>query len=796
MKELVKYYWENPYKYVVEVIGAVPTDQQAAILQVIPQAIKERKGIAVKSGHGCFGKGTKIMLYNGDISNVEDIKTGDLLMGDDETPRKVLGLYRGTENLYEFELTDRQKYIFNESHILCLVSSQSHGTQKSGEKFTVTVRDWLKWSDRKKRTNCFYREKIGFSKFDNKLKIDPYILGCWLGDGIKGKPNICSEDDEVIISWKENCNKRNLLFKNYKNIYRMSSGRNGGHVKNNFSEDLKYYNILNNKEIPVEYLKSSIFNRLQLLAGLIDTDGTLDKRNKRIFSISQKNKKMSEQILYLVKSIGLHGTLREVKKHCYYKNKKREGIYYEINISRNTEIIPTRIKRKQGKKINNPQRNNLHFGIKNVNYLGKGKYYGFELNGNHKFLGGDFAVLHNTGKTALEAWIVHWFMACAPFPKIPCTAPTQHQLYDILWPELSKWNHKAKNKDLFEWRKTHFFCKQHEENWFAVAQTGNNPDAMQGFHAENLLFVVEEASGVPTDVLEVIEGTQTQEGSLVMMFGNPTQVSGGFYDAFYSKRKFYYTFTLNAEETPLVHPSYYEKIAAKYGRDSDVYRVRVLGEFPKADPDTLISLDKAEKAAENDFPIPEAYEIVEIGADIARFGGDEITVYSRIGNVIREEYFGRKQDTMITVGAIVEVIKKYHRLKQVYVNVDDGGVGGGVTDRLKELAYQGAIRADITGVNNGSSAVDKDNFINCGTEMWFYIRDHLTELNIPDDNDLIGQLTTRKYKFSSTGKNMLERKEEMKNRGLPSPDRADGLILTFRSLIYGLGKKGNRAHAC
>ena len=397
---------------------------------------------------------------------------------------------------------------------------------------------------------------------------------------------------------------------------------------------------------------------------------------------------------------------------------------------------------------------------------------------------------HGTGKTALESWIVLWWMTCFVYPKIPCTAPTQHQLYDVLWTELAKWHKKSKVADMFEWRKTHFWNKDYPEAWFAVAQTSSKPDALQGFHAKHLLFMIEEASGVPTEIIEVAEGTQTQEGALIIMFGNPTQVSGAFYDAFHDKRSFYYTFTFNSEGSPLVDESYYKRIAAKYGRDSDIYRVRVLGEFPKAEPDTLISVDVCEKAAmkEDVFPNRQFWQDIEIGVDVARFGDDETVIYSRVGKVINFENAFRNRDLMYVTGEVVKVIKMYEG-KNVMVNVDDSGLGGGVTDRLKELAMQGIINCAVFGVNNGGSA-RSDKFLNVGAEMWFFMKDWLTDGKIPNDSDLIAQLSTRKYSVNSSGKNVIESKEHMKSRGLTSPDRADAAILTLRSLLYsGVDRK-------
>ena len=391
---------------------------------------------------------------------------------------------------------------------------------------------------------------------------------------------------------------------------------------------------------------------------------------------------------------------------------------------------------------------------------------------------------HGTGKSFLLAGLILWFISTRPHPKIIATAPTQHQLNDVLWSELALLNEKSLFKNFFTWTKTAFCLNESPESWFAVARSAARPENLQGFHAPYLMFIIDEASGVDPKILEVIEGTQTQEGCLIIMTGNPTRLNGGFYESFHSKRRFYKNYVFNSEESILVEKGYCENLAEKFGKDSDVYRIRVLGEFPKEEPDTLIPIHLCEAAAirEMDLPDISTYETVEIGVDVARFGDDETVIYSRVGNVIREEVILRNRDLMHVSGEIIKTIEKFAG-KTAYVNIDESGLGSGVVDRVEEVVKSRQIRAVITGVNNGAKAKD-DAFINTGSEMWFYMREKIKDIRIPNDNVLIGQLSSRKYRLSSSGKHMVEPKEQMKNRGLQSPDRADALVLCFRSFIY------------
>ena len=207
---------------------------------------------------------------------------------------------------------------------------------------------------------------------------------------------------------------------------------------------------------------------------------------------------------------------------------------------------------------------------------------------------------HGVGKTALEAWAVCWFLFTRPYPKIPCTAPTQQQLFDILWPEISKWLKRSPLlNDLFEWQKTKITNKCFPERWFATARTASKSENMAGFHEEHLLFICDEASGIDDSIYETIEGALTTEDAKLLLCGNPTKNSGVFKRSFFEDRELYYTAKVSCMDTHRVADQYSQRLIKQYGLDSDVVRVRVLGEFPKAEPDGLIPLELVEAAKKN-----------------------------------------------------------------------------------------------------------------------------------------------------------------------------------------------------
>ncbi|MCF7949497.1 MAG: terminase B [Spirochaetia bacterium] len=382
---------------------------------------------------------------------------------------------------------------------------------------------------------------------------------------------------------------------------------------------------------------------------------------------------------------------------------------------------------------------------------------------------------HGIGKTALEAWALLWFLPLHPYARIPCTAPTGHQLEDILWPEVHYWLTRSKAlKDVLEWTKTRLAVKGAEETWFAVPRSANKPENLQGFHGKHIMFMVDEASGVPQDIMEVIEGALTSGGAKLLMAGNPTQLSGTFFDAFHKDRRLYSTFTFSSIDSPNVSEAYPKRVGEKYGVNSDVYRVRVQGLFPRGEPDTFIRLDHAEAAIGRE--VKQGGPIV-IGVDPARFGDDESVVCPRRGKQILplQGFHNVDGGTLAShVIKIVSSLRDEHEYNEpIEVRVDETGIGASAVDFLKRMAKKRNLI--IVPINFGAAG-DKD-YKDFGSKIWGEIRDALMEVSLPDDQDLTAQLVTRKYKLELDGRIKLERKEDMKKRGISSPDRADALGL-------------------
>lgn len=398
------------------------------------------------------------------------------------------------------------------------------------------------------------------------------------------------------------------------------------------------------------------------------------------------------------------------------------------------------------------------------------------------------------GKTGLESIAVTWYLCTRPFPKVIATAPTRQQLYDVLWAEISKWLSGSMVDRLLQWTKTKVYMKGYEERWWATARTAVKPENMQGFHEDFMLFVVDEASGVSDSIMEAILGTLSGHENKLLMCGNPTRTSGTFYDSHNRDRDLYRTFKVSSLDSPRTSKDNIEMLKRKYLEDSDVYRVRVLGEFPKGESDALIPLEYAETAASTKVSIKDCFTF-NLGADIARFGNDNTVLAPRIGNRVFQLKEYSKKDTMETSGNILKTVdefkREYHQINRVKIKIDDDGLGGGVTDRLNEVIRQERLGYDVIPIKNGAKADDDEHYADKSVEMWGNMRDILEDnftnfvqgrtptIELPNNEKLIKQLSNRKYKIDSKGRIDLEQKEQMKKRIGESPDCADAVIYSF-----------------
>ena len=403
------------------------------------------------------------------------------------------------------------------------------------------------------------------------------------------------------------------------------------------------------------------------------------------------------------------------------------------------------------------------------------------------------------GKTGLEAVALLWFLCCYPYARVVATAPTRQQLNDVLWSEISKWMNKSPLlSKILKWTKTYIYMAGNEKRWFAVARTATQPENMQGFHEDHMLFIVDEASGVADPIMEAILGTLSGKNNKLLMCGNPTRASGTFFDAFHADCAMYKYHTVSSADSPRTNKQNIESLIRKYGKDSNVVLVRVFGEFPKQEDDIFIPLPLIENSIFTEYTPARPLQI-HIGCDVARFGDDKTVIGYKIDE--KAEFYKKRQgqDTMKTADDIIllgEMLVHRYKLNPqtdspIPVKVDDGGVGGGVVDRLKQIKRNNPERfwwLEIYPVLFGQKIKHKY-YHDSTTYMMATVKKLLqpfdedtgaqkpVELILPNDNDLVAQLSSRKYFLTEVGKIKIESKEAMKKRGLPSPDEADCVLL-------------------
>jgi len=369
----------------------------------------KRRGIVqIPAGGGkCLGKGTPVLKFSGEICAVENIRVGDELMGPDSTPRRVTSITRGTEPLYRVDPVKGDSYVVNESHILSLKVSGLHPGEKisgcgqrasNGEVMNICVRDLLRANKHQRMRLKGWRTGVEFRERRLNKDVPPYLLGMWLGDGNSNGCGFSTMDEEIVTVLAWHALQSGLILRKSINLgkcpmYFLTIGSKKGKAKSNiFRDGLAKIGVLNNKHIPHAYLTSSMSDRLDLLAGIMDTDGCKAKTG---FDYISKLECLADGVCFLARSLGLAAYKTRCNKSCSYNGTKFVGEYFRVYISGDCSIVPCRIPRKRtGPR--NQKKSVLVTGIK-ITPIGVGEYFGFELSGPDRlFLLGDFTVTHNT----------------------------------------------------------------------------------------------------------------------------------------------------------------------------------------------------------------------------------------------------------------------------------------------------------------------------------------------------------------------------------------------------------------
>lgn len=422
---------------------------------------------------------------------------------------------------------------------------------------------------------------------------------------------------------------------------------------------------------------------------------------------------------------------------------------------------------------------------------------------------------NGSGKTFTAALATLWWLCAHDEATVITTAPSERQVKELLWREIRHLH--GKNPELIGGKLASTRLELSEKR-FAYGFSTDSAARFQGFHSMNILVIVDEAAELREFIFDAIFGCLTSENAKMLMIGNPSSLAGTFYDAFHKNRSSWKTIHISAFDTPaflsegvsgfgrastalldvgsvpqsarlggndgelvasfeavpagMATPKWAEMIAAQRGVNSSDYQFRVLGEFPDEADDTLIALRLIESAVGRDFEVDLGGDAV-MGVDVARYGNNQtVAVVRRGSSVVDMVSFGRS-DLMGTTGRVMDLARK-HDVKTIHV--DEVGLGAGVVDRAREL---GSVRT--IGVNVGKKASDVNRYLNLRAEIYDGLRQRFADgdISIPDDSELISQLASLTFSYSSRGQLQIEGKDRIRSSGRQSPDKADALGLAF-----------------
>lgn len=484
-------------------------------------------------GRGCLAPGSKVIMADGSLRNIEDVSVGDLLMGPDSKPRVVLQLFRGREQMYRVKQTSAQEYVVNGAHILVLRKSEACKLDR-GEQFAsgnfrrpngrypdfpdeveISVEDWLKQS--KRWQEHFRGFRAGLIEFERKdVEVDPYLLGLWLGDGLHRELMITSADQEIrdwLKGFAERSGLRYTESKKYGASNKAVDVRLGRKPavhgrKNPVWQGFKAYGVVSNKHIPEDYIVNDEATRLKLLAGLIDSDGHYARGG---YEITLANERLARDTKKLADTLGFRTSLRERKTKCG----DVIGRAWRVSINGATDRVPCILPRKQASISPNKDKMLSQISIEPV---GEGDYYGVLLDGDHRFLLEDGTVTHNSGKSWSFAQAL-LILGAKEKMRILCTREVQKSIKDSVHKLLSDQIKRLGLESFYQVLNTEIRGKNGTEILFS-GLSDQTADSIKSFEGVDVTWV-EEAQTVTKRSWDILRPTIRKAGSEIWVTYNP-----------------------------------------------------------------------------------------------------------------------------------------------------------------------------------------------------------------------------------------------------------------------------------
>ena len=689
-----------------------------------------------------------------------DIKPGDKVLGPDGHMVEVLATRYYTQQHYCVRFDDRSEVEVSEEHEWKVRGRQERRNGLDSWRI-MTTREILDAGVKRPNGEAMARQwEIPIQKpviyDDAPLPVDPYTYGVWLGDGTKANGQVTNPDPEV-----------------WENVAYRHKGEGLKRVLYGLITDLKACGLHGQTAytLAVDERYKNSNQRLALLQGLLDTDGWVEQCGSAAFCSASRQ--LTKDVVDIARSLGL-----KARKEKFKPNEKAGAWFTHITWDGKTTLF--RVKRKQEKLIHAEHRYQCRW-IDSIEPTRVTEGMCIQVPGG-LYLAPDYIVTHNS---ALVAWSILFIMSTRPHSKGVVTANTAEQLRTKTWAELGKWFKKCITSDWFNYFSARgnlsLQSKQFPESWRCDALTcrEENSESFAGLHAANSTpwYIFDEASAVPDQIWNVSEGGTTDGEPVWLAFGNPTQNTGRFYQAvFGSQRHRWKSESIDSRDVKITNKDRIQEWVDDYGEDSDFVRVRVRGVPPTASTTQFLPVNLVRDARKRE-PTADPGAPVIVGVDVARFGDDHSVICTRIGRDAKSIPMKKftHQDTQDLGFRVMEHVEWLQEMGYGcdVINVDGGGVGGGVIDKLR------ACRYNCNEVHFGGKAEEKKKYANRGTEMWDRIKFWIPYGCIPDTEILEQELVGREYGFVQENILMLEKKSDMKKRGLPSPDHGDALALTF-----------------
>ena len=793
--------FEDPYLFATGVLGFLPygednPDNQPQLEKWQDEFLREffigpdgkpHKDVrhSIRAGHGVgkFQPKTEPVLTPNGWAEIGSLNLGDRVATIDGSFTTITGIYpQGEKPVFKIVLDDGTSTLAGEDHLWFTTTRSERKHGKPGNvRTTAEIAQSLTFPNgpREGLNHCLPRLSRAIQHPEADLPVDPYLMGVYLGDGTHaGVLSLNVDDTDHYAEYISQFLKKSGLFVTYKDKgYKTLNGR----LKTKIIEQLYDLGLKGklapDKFIPEVYLYASAEQRLALLQGLMDTDGTPGSNNNAA-TFDTSSKQLADGLSELVRSLG--GVARRGGRQGRYNGMDKlwsHRVFVALPEGTNPFLCPRKA-----------DRYNPFFGHKNKDRTLSRFIVAVEESGvadcvcisvahpSKLYITKDHIPTHNTVVLAILAL---WWILTRCDSKCIITASTQNQLRDVDWAELRKWaGHLPKPLyDQLQIDQERMYIKSAPEMAFIVRRTANksNPESLQGFHAKHILFLMDEASGIDNIVFEVAQGAFSTEGASSVMVSNPTRPDGFFFDTHHRLRDRWRCWQVSSQDVPRA-VGHIEDVIAAYGRNSNKFKVRVEGNFPTSADDVVIPLEWVQSAVNRDVEKLSFFPIW--GVDVARFGDDASALAKRQANRLLEpvkEWLNL--DTMQLTGRIHhEYVNTHEDFRPKEILVDVIGIGAGVVDRCRELGLP------VRGVNVAESPSSVEKCMRLRDELWWLAREWFQERAccIPDDQKLIAQLIGPTYDFHSNGKIVVESKKDMKERSLKSPDcfPAGTMVLT------------------